>query len=122
MAIKDDWKPFGSEPKASSEYAADVLRGSEGGVIVRDEEHALGARITLETGCGIAPYAITCGIYGWMMHTCFLDEEGKAVEQYEGMKAGLAELLERAEELADDEEGQRALLMAGCEGFVERFR
>jgi len=98
VAIKDDWKPFGSEPKASSEYAADVLRGSEGGVIVRDEEHALGARITLETGCGIAPYAITCGIYGWMMHTCFL------------------------EELADDEEGQRALLMAGCEGFVERFR
>ena len=43
--------------------------GSEGGVIERDEEHADGARITIEQGGTIAPYSITCGIYGWMFHT-----------------------------------------------------
>jgi len=43
--------------------------GSEGGAILRDELHREGSRITLEriaAGC-----AITCGVYGWMVHTRF---------------------------------------------------
>jgi hypothetical protein len=43
--------------------------GSEEGTILRDEEHPLGARISLERDCRVAPFAITCGIYGWMLHT-----------------------------------------------------
>jgi hypothetical protein len=43
--------------------------GSEEGTIVRDQEHPLGARISLERDCRVAPFAITFGIYGWMLHT-----------------------------------------------------
>lgn len=37
------------------------LRGTEEGVIIRDDEHPEGARITLERD-GRTPFAITCGI------------------------------------------------------------
>ena len=42
---------------------------SEGGVILRELEHPDGARIALERGGAVSPFAITCGIYGWMVHT-----------------------------------------------------
>jgi hypothetical protein len=115
--MKDSWKPL--DNKAENGFSTG--RGSEGGLIVRDEEHALGARVTLEKECEAAPFAITCGIYGWMMHTCFLSEEGEAGEQHEDMKRAIGELLERVEGLANDVEAQRALLMEGCAKLVERF-
>lgn len=40
--------------------------GSEGGLIISDEEYKDSCRITLEK-CE-RYYAITCGIYGGMMH------------------------------------------------------
>ena len=61
--------------------------GSEGGVILRDEEHDLGARITLERHCSIAPFAVTCGIYGWFFHTRFASTETEA--EYSAMSSGL---------------------------------
>lgn len=36
--------------------------------LVRDEEHSAGARITLERDGSIAPFAITCGIYGGFLY------------------------------------------------------
>ena len=55
-----DWLPFENGTTIGA-------TGSEGGVILRDELHPHGARITLEqTSTG---FAITCGIYGWMVHT-----------------------------------------------------
>lgn len=69
-------------------------RGSEGGIILADEEFDHAARITLErdTECG-SPAAITCGIYGWMLHTHFCDsiEDGKG--EYEAMKIALARIV-----------------------------
>ena len=115
--MTDNWNRFDGE----AQDRGGAGRGSEGGIIVRDEEHPLGARITLEKECEVAPYAITCGIYGWMMHTCFLSQEGEAAKQYEEMKSELGDLLERAETLASDDEAQRTLMMEGCEEFVERF-
>lgn len=41
--------------------------GSEGGLIIADEEYRDSCRITLEK-CE-RYYAITCGVYGGMMHT-----------------------------------------------------
>jgi hypothetical protein len=67
--------------------------GSEGGVTVRDEEHGDGARITLERNSRHAPFAITCGVYGWMFHTRFLGSEPQAQAEFESMKAGLAKIL-----------------------------
>jgi hypothetical protein len=69
-------------------------KGSEQGVIIRDDEHAFGARITLERDTH-APFAITCGIYGWMMHTRFFEFEDEANAEYEKMKASLTELVDR---------------------------
>lgn len=68
-------------------------RGSEEGIILRDEEHPQEARITLERDTRTAPFAITCGIYGCMMHTRFFSLESEATSQYDTMKIALAVLL-----------------------------
>jgi hypothetical protein len=69
------------------------LRGSESGIVEIDEEHDCGARITLERDAKIAPYAITCGIYGWMVHTRYFEDHDRARREYEAMKAGLGNIL-----------------------------
>jgi hypothetical protein len=68
--------------------------GSDGGTIIRDEIHDYGARVTLEQDSLIAPFAITCGIYGWMVHTCFFDTESVAQQAFERIKTELSSLLE----------------------------
>jgi hypothetical protein len=68
-------------------------QGSEGGAILRDEEHSLGARLTLERDTSIAPFAITCGIYGWMFHTRWFSSSQEATDEYEKMRAGLSDIL-----------------------------
>jgi hypothetical protein len=65
-------------------------KGSEGGTIVLDEEHPGGARITLEQGGHTAPWAITCGVYGLMVHTRFFADRSTAEAEYEAMKRPLA--------------------------------
>jgi hypothetical protein len=64
-------------------------RGSEGGTIVLDEEHADGARITLEQDGYTAPWAITCGVYGLMVHTRFFATRPTAEAEYDATKAAL---------------------------------
>ena len=95
-------------------------QGSEQGVIERDEEHELGARISLERGCRVAPLAITCGIYGWMMHTRFFGSQEEALAQYEAMKNRLHELLLEAEKTAQEDGGKR-VLFDGVARFVEDY-
>jgi len=46
-------------------------KGSEHGIIITDMENINGARITVEKDTAAAPYAITFGIYGLMLHTHF---------------------------------------------------
>jgi hypothetical protein len=70
-------------------------RGTEGGVIVLDHEHGLGARITLEQFDGGAGGAITCGVYGWMVHTRFFDSEAEALQAFDAMKIDLDAILQR---------------------------
>jgi hypothetical protein len=95
-------------------------KGSEEGTIVRDEEHPLGARITLERAARVVPFAITCGIYGWMMHTRFFGSEDKAEAQYGLMKDALSALLEAAEQTAAIDGGQQ-VLMEGVSKFVDTY-
>jgi hypothetical protein len=94
--------------------------GLEEGSIVRDEEHSLGARISLERDTRVAPFAITCGIYGWMLHTRFFGSEEEAETEYESMKSALAKLLEAADETAEID-GGREVLLDGVSKFVEMF-
>jgi hypothetical protein len=69
-------------------------QGSEDGIITRDEEHEYGSRITLERESQVAPFSITCGIYGLMVHTRFFSSEIEALREFEKMKASLDEILQ----------------------------
>ena len=74
-------------------------KGSENGIIIRDEEYKSSCRITLEK-CS-KYYAITCGVYGAMVHTTFCDEKDSNI-MFETMKKELAEFVEK--ETTEDEE------------------
>src|SRR5687767_1441545 len=97
-------------------------RGSESGVILRDEQHEDGSRITLERGGRNAPFAITCGIYGWMLHTRFFKTEAEATAEYERMQVGLAGIL-TVIPYDDDPEKETKMEKAAelIQEFVTRF-
>jgi len=91
---------------------------SEQGITIRDEEHGLGARITLERDAHSAPFAITCGLYGWMVHTRFFSHATEAQAQYEQMKHALSDLLKAAAESSD---GGSNVLIDGVSRFVQTY-
>lgn len=104
-------------------------RGSQDGHILLDDEHPLGARITIESetrsGCGTdsrpIPFAITCGIYGLFFHTRFFSNEAEARSAFAEMKLELGRILALAtSETASDEETRHAVF-AAISTFVERF-
>jgi len=105
------WKPFDNG-------APFGLKGSESGETIRDEEHVQGARITLEKNAAIAPFAITCGIYGWMVHTRFFATEVEARAEYDKMKASLSEIVER---FSDPTYDDRRATEKAMEAFVETY-
>jgi hypothetical protein len=72
--------------------------GSENGTIVMDEEHTDGARVTLERGGSVAPWSVTCGIYGAFMHTAFACDEAEGRSKYEGMKIDLIVLMQEPDD------------------------
>src|SRR5689334_8546907 len=91
--------------------------GSENGIIVRDEVFQDHARITLERDSTIAPFAITCGIFGWMVHTRYFANRAQADLEFENMKdelARIANLLSKT----DDESNTITLEL---ENFIKLF-
>ncbi len=103
-------------------YAAEATlgeRGSENGIILRDDEHEQGARITLERDGTIAPYTITCGVYGWMMHTRFFGSEAEALADYGPMQDGLSLIMDLIP--ADDDPAADAKCLKAINDFVLRF-
>ncbi len=71
-------------------YTADT-KGSDGGIIIADEEYKNSCRITLEK-CEKF-YAVTCGVYGAMVHTAFSDSENYQA-LYDEMKKELQEFID----------------------------
>lgn len=67
--------------------------GTEGGTIMLDDEHPAGARITVEAECLRAPYAVTCGVYGWLVHTRFFTDGESAYFAAEEMKTALEKIV-----------------------------
>jgi hypothetical protein len=96
-------------------------RGSEDGVILRDEDHELGARITLERDCAHGvPIAVTCGIYGWFFHTRMLGSEEEA--EFPAMKAGLTTILDTIPRSDDPEaDAKMSRVCDAIQAFVARF-
>ncbi len=96
--------------------------GSEQGVIVRDDEHDDGARITLERDCAIAPYAITSGIYGWMVHTCFFSRRAEAEQAYDEMQAALGRIVDALPRLGDPDARNKSYeASVAMAAFAERY-
>jgi hypothetical protein len=81
-------------------------RGSEDGLVLADEEHPFGARITLEENCPSAPATITCGISGWMVHTRFFSSSTEAIDEFKRMKRSLSKILDSLPE-RDDPDGEQ---------------
>jgi hypothetical protein len=97
-------------------------RGSEDGAVLRDDEHDDGARITLERDGRHAPFAITCGIYGWMMHTRFFGAETEAESAYQDMKADLTAIIDALPVTgAPDEATRRSAAMTAIGAFVRKY-
>jgi hypothetical protein len=63
----------------------------EGGVILRDDEHELGARITLKRGKDFV--SVSGHIYGWTDHTRFFVNLPDAEREYEAMKNALGDVV-----------------------------
>ena len=104
------------------ENGAPEQTGTEGGAIVADDEHALGARITLETPGAFAPFAITCGIYQWMMHTRFCSTMEAAQRDYDAMKDELAIILETIPLRTDPDVDQKSAHVSDAiSAFVDRY-
>ncbi len=93
--------------------------GPEGGTIILDDEHPGGARLTLERGCLRAPFAITCGVYGWLVHTRFVADEETAQHASADMKAALAAIVALVPD--EDAPGDPDQLEAAAAAFAERF-
>ncbi len=97
-------------------------RGSENGIIVRDDEYQQQARITLERNGMIAPFTITCGIYGWMFHTCFFATQVQADTAYDQMRDALVAIVERIPRTNNPNQDENSEAVAtAITQFVEQF-
>ena len=65
---------------------------AEGGVILRDEEHERGGRVTLKQGGNFI--SVSCHIYGWIDHTRFFRTVADAQREYIMMKNLLGSMLD----------------------------
>jgi len=107
-----DWHPFDGGP-----------RGSEGGVVVADEEFRGACRVTLERDVSSrTAAAITCGIYGWMMHTRRFSNLDTARHAYDAMKIDLARIVDQIP-LEDEPDGRQRFpeVMKAIGAFVEKY-
>jgi hypothetical protein len=95
--------------------------GSEGGAVVADESHDDGARITLERSTRLAPFAITCGVSGWLVHTRFFELEVEARSQFDAMKLALARMTQAVKSVDDVQPNDTSLIGRLCREFVEEF-
>jgi hypothetical protein len=93
-------------------------RGSEAGSIILDEEYNEGARISLERATSVAPFAITCGVYGRLMHTRYFGSEAEAKSEYDAMKIVLKQIVDG---LDSEDERVKSRAMQALYDFVERF-
>jgi len=94
--------------------------GSEGGIVRLDQEHSLGARITLEEGGTVAPWSITCGIYGQMFHTRFFASEDDARKQFALMQTAIAHILDLTCMTSADEDVD-VMVSDAIDAFVRDF-
>jgi len=88
--------------------------GSENGLIVFDDFHEAGARITLEKDGITAPWAITCGSGGLFVHTVFFETKEEAEKTSSLMKFDLWKILKIPNENYEE-------IYASVKQFVKKY-
>jgi len=78
------WSPFDGGRQIGSSSA-------DGDLILFDEEHRDGARITLKRGREYV--SVSLNIYGWMDHTRFFNTDVDAQREYRAMRSAMDSLL-----------------------------
>jgi hypothetical protein len=112
---REQWQPFANGSSIGQE-------GSEMGIIVRDEWLGGVARITLEREPRVVPFAITCGVYGWMAHTRYFGTEEEAHQAFDAMKPALAKIVRLIPGDGDPDEDEKvAGLAAALKHFTADF-
>jgi hypothetical protein len=91
--------------------------GSENGIIIRDEVFPDYSRITLEKDTPTAPFAITCGIFDWLVHTRYFASQKQADSEFELMKKELTRIVM----LFSDAKDESRNITLECKKFVELF-
>lgn len=90
-------------------------KGLEGGMILYDEEHASGARITLRRGSRFI--SVSANIYGWMDHTRFFSTDVDGEREYRAMRSALSDLLK----LINTDGVREIKIWEAISDFVRRF-
>ncbi|HEX2590197.1 MAG TPA: hypothetical protein VHL34_01805 [Rhizomicrobium sp.] len=99
------------------------LRGTDGGILVVDQVHDLGARISLERNDDSSHHIITCGIYEWMMHSRYLSVgEDEARAEFTAMREALDGIIARIPNRSDPDVDRRTAASGDeMSAFAERF-
>ncbi|NJN79238.1 MAG: hypothetical protein HC797_01490 [Anaerolineales bacterium] len=87
---------------------------NDGGMILFDEEHDTGARITLKRSKSYV--SVSLNIYGWMDHTRFFNADADAQREYRAMRSSITTVLN----LINNDESDIKVWEAISE-FVRRF-
>ena len=77
--------------------------------------------MTLEEGGSVAPWSITCGIYGWMFHTRLFGSEAEGGREFDQMKTGLEEVLAIIPLKDEATDEKMSAVSSAIEAFVKRF-
>ncbi len=88
---------------------------AEGGLIMRDEVHPGGARITFKRGSGFI--SVSCNLYGWVDHTRFFGTASDAQREYVAMKDALISVLD----VINTEGAKEIKIWEAISDFVRRF-
>jgi hypothetical protein len=72
--------------------------------------------------CQGSPFAITCGLAGWFVHTVFFANEDEAQNGFTGMRAELDRIIACVPSAADVARGQWKALSDVISDFVKRYQ
>ena len=75
--------------------------GAEGGVILIDEKHESGGRMTVKQTKAFV--SVACHIYGWIDHTRFFASISDAKREYAVMQSSMTHMLENILAAGKDE-------------------
>ena len=90
-------------------------KGPEGDVILMDEAHPIGARLTIKEG--VQYVSVSCNIYNWMNQTRFFGTVGEAKREFPIMEDALLEIID----LLAAREINKIKVWEAISNFVRRF-